>query len=164
MTDFTITDACGPEDIAHVRALLSENADSIGAGLSLEDIASETRRLPGLYAPPRGALLLARDCDSGAVLGCVGLRPLPGPGDCELRRLFVRPAARGRAIGRELGQAGAVRARQMGYRRVLVETHESLTWATRIYEEVGYRPIPPYYANPQPGTFFMARDLTGPED
>ena len=65
-----------PDDIETVRGLFAEYVDSLGIDLSFQDVGAELAQLPGKYAPPRGAILIARD-GAGSALGCVALRP-PG--------------------------------------------------------------------------------------
>jgi len=91
---FRIRPACSAADLAAVAALFEGYAASLPVDLGYQDFAAELAGLPGKYAPPHGALLLASD-EAGAPLGCVALRPLPPHGRCEMKRLFLTPAARG---------------------------------------------------------------------
>lgn len=147
-----------PEDIGIVRELFTEYVDSLGIDLSFQDVATELAQLPGKYAPPRGVILLARDSE-GAVLGCVALRPWPRPGVGEIKRLYVRPCARGQALGRQLAEAAIAWAARAGYTRVLLDTLASMAAARRLYVALGFRPVAPYYDNPLPGTLYMALEL-----
>jgi len=121
-------------------------------------VATELAQLPGKYAPPRGVILLARDSE-GAVLGCVALRPWPRPGVGEIKRLYVRPCARGQALGRQLAEAAIAWAARAGYARVLLDTLASMAAARRLYAALGFHPVAPYYDNPLPGTLYMALEL-----
>ncbi|RCS28754.1 GNAT family N-acetyltransferase [Rhodanobacter denitrificans] len=147
-----------PDDIEIVRSLFAEYIDSLGIDLSFQDVGAELAQLPGKYAPPRGVILLARD-DAGAALGCVALRPWPEPGVCEIKRLYVRPAARGRALGRRLAEAAIAWAAGASYARVLLDTLASMQAARQLYVALGFRPVAPYYDNPVPGTWYMALEL-----
>ncbi|UGB39067.1 GNAT family N-acetyltransferase [Frateuria soli] len=149
-----------PGDIDLVRALFGEYITGLGIDLSFQDVHTELAQLPGKYAPPRGDVLLARDV-TGAALGCVALRPWSPPGECEIKRLYVRPAARGRSLGRQLAEAAIARASQAGYRRVLLDTLASMQAARALYASLGFRPVEPYYRNPVPDTLYMALDLPG---
>ena len=100
-------------DIADARTLFREYASSLGRELSFQDFARELAELPGAYAPPAGALLLAH-CD-GRLAGCVALRPLGG-GACQMRRLFVRHQFRGKGVGKRLALAVIGSAREAGHR------------------------------------------------
>lgn len=161
MAEVVISDAVGSEDMTAAAELLLEYAAVRGVGAD-DDVRAEARMLPRPYDPPRGALLLARDTATGEVVGLIGLRPLPGPGDCELRRAFVRGSARGQNVGFQLGEAAIARARRAGYHRALLLTYERMAFVGRIGRALGFRPVPPYYANPAPGTVFMALDLDDP--
>src|SRR5438552_11165100 len=99
-------------DLDAVRALFREYQRSLGIDLSFQDFEREYAALPGDYAPPAGELLLARW--DGETAGCVALRPLE-PAVAEMKRLYLRPAFRGRAIGRALADAIVAAAGQRGY-------------------------------------------------
>jgi hypothetical protein len=71
----TIGYAATPSDLAIIYSLFTAYASSLGFDLSFQNFSAELSSLPGLYAPPTGALLLAVTSTDEAV-GCVGLRPL----------------------------------------------------------------------------------------
>ncbi|HET7127185.1 MAG TPA: GNAT family N-acetyltransferase [Lysobacter sp.] len=133
-------------------------ATSLPVDLAYQDFDVELASLPGKYGPPRGALLLARGID-GFPLGCVALRPLDEPGTCEMKRLFVAPAARGMRLGSALAGAVIEAARQRGYARLRLDTLPSMTTAIALYRRLGFVSIPPYYEGAPPGTHFMQLDL-----
>lgn len=154
----SIVSARFPADGDIVRELFTEYADSLGIDLSFQGFAAELAQLPGKYAPPLGDILIARDA-AGMALGCVALRTTAMPGTAEIKRLYLRPAARGQALGRRLAEAIISRARGAGHRRVVLDTLASMHAARRLYVELGFRPVPPYYHNPLPGTLYMALAL-----
>ena len=154
----SIAPARFPADGAVVRELFAEYADSLGIDLSFQGFAAELAQLPGKYAPPLGDILIARDA-AGMVLGCVALRPTALPGTAEMKRLYLRPAARGQALGRRLAEAILARAREAGHARVVLDTLATMHAARRLYVELGFQPVPPYYDNPLPGTLYMALEL-----
>jgi len=140
------------EDVPEVRALLREYAEWVGIPLDFQDFDREVAELPGAYAPPRGSLLVAR---AGATIaGCVALRPLDGE-TCEMKRLFVRAAARGLGIGERLAVAAIDEARRLGYRRMRLDTLPTMGAAQTLYARLGFRDIEPYTANPIAGTRFL---------
>ena len=141
------------DELPLVRELFREYADSLGVDLSFQGFEDELARLPGEYAPPRGALLLARDGEADAA-GCVGLRPLE-PDVCELKRLYVRPASRAGGLGRALTLAAIDEARRLGYGRMRLDTLPSMGAARRLYAGLGFREIEPYRFNPIDGTQFL---------
>jgi ribosomal protein S18 acetylase RimI-like enzyme len=156
LTGLRELDPHSPEDVAAARSLFEEYAASLDVDLAFQGFAEELAALPGGYVPPTGALLLA-DLD-GVPAGCAAVRALEAE-VCELKRLYVRPAARGHALGRALTDAALARARELGYRRVRLDTLPSMTAAYALYLELGFREIEPYRFNPVPGTRFLERDL-----
>jgi putative acetyltransferase len=144
-------------DLATVRLLFQEYADSLGVDLCFQDFATELATLPGAYRPPAGALLLAeRD---GEVAGCVAMRPLEPPLVAELKRLYVRLTARGSGVGLALTEAALDLARQAGYSRIRLDTLPIMTAAQKLYRRLGFREIAPYRSNPIPGARYMECEL-----
>jgi ribosomal protein S18 acetylase RimI-like enzyme len=131
-----IARAESPADIAAVRALFLEYARSLGFSLCFQGFDRELAALPGAYAPPRGRLLLATL--GNEVAGCVGLQPLDGE-RCEMRRLYLRPDFRRRGVGRRLAETAVAEARAIGYRRIALETLESMHAARSLYASLGFR-------------------------
>jgi putative acetyltransferase len=128
-------------ELDRVRVLLGEYQQAVGAPICFAAFAEELRRLPGVYAEPRGCLLLAGA--GGADAGCVGLRPVEGEaGAVELKRLYVRPQFRRAGIGRTLVQRAIDHACGQDYRRILLDTLETMQAAQRLYLSLGFRFIP----------------------
>ncbi len=149
-----------PDDLAEVRALFEEYAASLGFDLEFQGFRDELAGLPGDYAEPgRGALLLAHD--AGAVAGCVALRAIDAE-TCEMKRLYIRPAWRGRGLGRLLAEAIIAEARRLGYRAMRLDTVPSMTGALALYRSLGFVAIAPYRHNPIDGAVFLELALSRP--
>jgi ribosomal protein S18 acetylase RimI-like enzyme len=148
--------ASTPEDFALARTLFLEYAASLEFDLAFQDFAREVDSLPGAYAAPAGCILVAEDV--GEALGCVAVRPLQ-TGVCEMKRLYVRPAWRGRGVGRDLAHAALREARARGYLRMRLDTVPGMDAAIALYRALDFREIPPYRKNPIPGALFFERDL-----
>lgn len=156
--DFHIAPVRSSEDLAATAALFAGYAASLPVDLAYQDFDGELAALPGKYAPPAGELFLARDV-AAAPLGCVGLRPLAEEGCCEMKRLFLLPAARGLGLGRALTEAVVDHARAAGYRELRLDTLASMTAAQSLYRSMGFQGIAPYYAPTPSGTVFMGLTL-----
>lgn len=140
------------ELLGEARALFMEYAAGLGVDLCFQNFNEELASLPREYAAPNGALLVARRKSEPA--GCVALRRIDGE-TCEMKRLYVRPAYRGKAIGRTLAEAIIGMAREMGYRRLRLDTLPSMSEAQSLYEALGFREISAYRHNPVPGSRFL---------
>ncbi len=152
-----IVPALSEETLSQARNLFREYAKMPGVAPCLEDFEREVVSLPGLYAPAAGSLLLAvRESpeNGGEAAGCGALRPYDAL-SCEMKRLYVRPAFRGRGAGRELVKGLIAEARSIGYQRMLLDTLPSMEKAHKLYRSLGFREITSYQKNPVPGSLFF---------
>lgn len=147
-------------DLDGVRTLFTEYASALKVDLCFQNFAAELASLPGEYAGPRGALLLATV--AGELAGCCAMRPLDGvdyPNACEMKRLYVRPAYRGLRLGRLLAETILESARVAGYDCILLDTLDEMEAARALYSELGFDEIPPYYYNPIAGAHYLKAEL-----
>jgi len=151
----TIVDASMPPQFDAARALFREYADRLGVDLCFQGFEQELKVVESMYGPPSGALLLIED--ESAYKGCVGLRPLGG--ECEMKRLYVKPELRGRGLGRRLAEAVVERARSLGYHRLYLDTLPAMTEARALYRDMGFVPTEPYYLNPVEGVEYLVKVL-----
>jgi ribosomal protein S18 acetylase RimI-like enzyme len=127
-------------DRERIVALLREYEEAIGVSLCFQNFGRELAELPGAYALPRGQMIFARQPNSDELVGCVALRPVSGkPGQCEMKRLYVRAAARGSGLGRTLALAAINEAHRLGYARMCLDTLPSMTAAQALYRDLGFR-------------------------
>ncbi len=148
----TIIAAQSDAHLAAVRDLFLEYVNYLGVDLCFQGFQEELDGLPGAYAPPAGRLLLAVD-DTQAV-GCVASRKLDD-GICEMKRLYVKPAYRGKGLGRGLAEAVIAEARAIGYTKMRLDSLLSLKEAAALYRSLGFIEVPPYRYNPLPDAVFM---------
>jgi putative acetyltransferase len=141
-----------PDEVELVRTLFREYAASLDRDLSFQDFERELTELPGFYR----VILLAEL--EGDVVGCAAVREF-APGIAELKRLYVRPTARGAGLGRALSVEAIERARRAGFASIRLDTLPEMTAATALYRGLGFHEIPPYRHNPIPGTRYFELDL-----
>jgi putative acetyltransferase len=144
-------------NISQTRELFLEYEKSLGFSLCFQNFDKELSTLPGAYAPPEGRLFLA-ECN-GQLAGCIALRKLDDQ-TCEMKRLYVRPQFRGQGLGRKLTDRIFAEARQIGYRRMRLDTVEPVMKdAVAMYRKMGFREIAQYCANPIAGALYMELEL-----
>ena len=149
----TIRPSASADDVATVRRLFVEYEDSLGVKLCFQGFEDELASLPGAYAPPGGALLLAEH--EGKVVGCVAVRPLDPPKIAELKRLYVRPEGRGLGAGRALTEAALSFVRAAGYESIRLDTLPEMKEAQGLYRRLGFHETAPYRHNPVEGSIYM---------
>lgn len=146
------------------RTLFREYADSLAIDLGFQNFDAELAGLPGDYAAPGGALLVA--LVDGQAAGCVALRPLADcdyPNACEMKRLYVQRAFRRFGIGRLLTRRLMDLATQAGYSAMLLDTLDEMETARGLYVALGFEEIPPYYFNPIAGAHYLMAPLNAPQ-
>jgi putative acetyltransferase len=155
-----IVDGHAEDSVATVRELFLEYAAWLTVDLCFQDFDAELATLPGKYAPPTGAILLAQV--QGAVAGCVAMRCLE-PAVGEMKRLWVRQSFRNCGIGKLLIEAIVGRARAAGYARLRLDTLPQMKTAVVLYRALNFYEVPAYYNNPVPGAIFLEKVLTQPD-
>jgi putative acetyltransferase len=151
-----LLEAADEVDFAAARALFEEYAAELKIDLCFQGFAAELSQLEARYARPAGCLLLARR--GAASVGCGALRRLSAD-TCEMKRLYVRAGSRGAAIGRLIAEGLAARARELGYRRMVLDTLSGMVAARNLYRSLGFRETAAYYQNPSPDVLYMELDL-----
>jgi putative acetyltransferase len=163
---YRLTEASTAAQFDAARVLIEEYSAklvaSTGVDLCFQNLSAELTRLPLMYGPPSGCLLLAGLEEEW--VGCCALRRFSDE-VCEMKRLYVKSSARGAHLGRRLAQHLILRARTMGYQRMVLDTLEDMIAARALYGSLGFRPTGPYYLNPTAGVSYMELDLeTAPRD
>jgi len=131
------------EDKERVRGLFREYAEGLDVSLDFQSFDDELVDPLAFYE----VVLIDED-------GCVALRRIDAE-TCEMKRLYVRPSARGTGLGRRLAEAVVAEARGRGYRRMLLDTIPSMAAAQGLYASLGFRETGPYRHNPVPGALFL---------
>ncbi len=144
------------DELKAVKDIFTEYAQQLNVDLCFQGFEQELQQLSSVYAPPRGCIILAYQ--GTAVAGCVALKPIE-PTVCEMKRLYVRPAYRGIALGKILVEELIAFARQCGYTSMKLDTLHTLTSAIRLYRSLGFEPTAPYVFNPLDEVLYFERKL-----
>jgi putative acetyltransferase len=153
---FDIKEVNSPEELLTLKILLEEYWNSLGFDHETFGFGDEFNSLPGAFARPRGRLAVA--FLSGRAVACVAMRPLDVD-SCEMKRLFVRPSARGHGVAQKLLDWLISEARSEGYSRMLADTLPRMEAALRLYEQFGFTRIEPYSPTPTPGAIYLQLNL-----
>lgn len=140
------------ERFRQAREIFQEYQKAIGVDLCFQDFETELEQLERIYTSPNGLLLFA--LEKHLLAGCVAYRRISET-ISEMKRLYVKPAFRGKGIGKALTQEVIKRTRKAGYSSMRLDTLPSMEEAIELYHSLGFREIEPYYLNPIAGTKFM---------
>lgn len=151
-----IRHAIFPEDTAVVLSIWREFVANSPVNLDYQNNDAEFANLPGKYASPKGGILLADR--GGQIEGCIALRQVT-PEICEMKRLYVRPHAQGRQLGRALAERLIEEARAMGYSEMRLDVQAKFVPARKLYEALGFVAAEPISFNPVSGASFLGLSL-----
>ncbi|TVO57864.1 carbonate dehydratase [Denitromonas halophila] len=153
-----VLDTSHTAELEQVRQFFRNYAAWLGVDLCFQNFDAEMASLPGAYSAPDGRLFLAEV--DGKPAGCVGIRKF-SDGVCEMKRLYVEPSMRGQGVGRDLALAAIRTAKELGYKRIMLDTLPAMRIAVKLYRELGFTEAPAYYPTPIEGTIFLSLDLSG---
>jgi putative acetyltransferase len=144
------------EELDEVREIFIEYADFLQVDLCFQDFEKELHTLHEVYFPPKGCIILAKE--NKQVQGCIALKPI-GDNVCEMKRLYVRPAARGKALGKQLVEELIDFATKAGYKTMKLDTISTLKDAIKLYRAKGFVETEAYVFNPLPEVLYFELTL-----
>lgn len=136
--------------------MLIEGDSSFQKYLEIQNYEEELEHLDVKYGMPDGRLYIA--FYGGELAGCIGLRKID-EWNCEMKRLYVRPAFRGKNIGNKLIQQIITDAKEAGYSHMLLDTLPFLKSAVHMYKAYGFYEISSYNDSPMDTSIYMKLDL-----
>ncbi len=148
--------AATKSDFEQGKELFREYVKSLGVDLSFQDFEIELKTIDLQYRQPTGGLILA--FKEERLVGCVGVRKLDGD-TAELKRMYVKVECRGYNIGVELLRRSMKLGKELGYKKMRLDTLNNMTKAQSLYQSFGFYEIPSYRFNPLVGTVYMEKSL-----
>ncbi|MEA5257386.1 GNAT family N-acetyltransferase [Arcicella aquatica] len=134
-----------PDELDEVRKIFIEYAEYLKIDLCFQDFEKELQTLSKVYAAPAGCIILAKINEE--IVGCVALKPI-AEGVCEMKRLYVKPIARGHKVGRKLVEELITFAKNANYQTMKLDTLTTLTEAIGLYRSFGFQATSAYVYNP----------------
>lgn len=144
--------ASSPKEFSDARKIILDYVEWLGMDLSFQNFEAEISDLAKMYSTPHGGLVLAYDEDR--VIGIAGIRCFEGETG-ELKRMFVSEAYRHAGVGKKILEQSIALAKALKYKRVRLDTHDSMQAAIKIYKSFGFEEIDPYRYNPHEGIKFF---------
>jgi GNAT superfamily N-acetyltransferase len=150
--DFAAATPAETAAISHIYATIFR--DDIGLVFDAALDADTVAPLDYYAAAARGAFLVVRHAATGALVGTAALRAQPAlPATAELKRMFFLPECRGLGLARTVLERALGRARELGYRCVVLDTKQKLAAANALYEKAGFVDCENYNGNPRADRF-----------
>ena len=140
------------KDFEKAKELFIEYKNSLNLDLCFQKFHEEISDLPSQYSEPSGCIILCYE--NKKPTGCIALRKFEGD-TCEMKRLYLRPEARGKGIGRVLANKIIEKAKELGYKKMQLDTLETMKEAIALYKSMGFKVIAPYRFNPLDGVVYM---------
>jgi ribosomal protein S18 acetylase RimI-like enzyme len=144
------------QDFEKAKEIFIEYKNSLSLDLCFQKFHEEISDLPSQYSEPAGCIILCYE--KNEPIGCIALRKFEGD-TCEMKRLYLRPEARGKGIGRVLANKIIEKAKQFGYKKMQLDTLETMKEAIALYKSIGFKVIAPYRFNPLDGVIYMELEL-----
>lgn len=145
--------------IAHYEAakkLINAYTSFLDEDLNFQQIELELASLPKMYGGQNGCILLAEE--NGEMVGIVALRK-KSQTVCEMKRLFVLSSFLGLGLGKQLSVAITEKAKEMGFKEMVLDTLQRLVPALQLYKSLGFEEVEAYYENPLPEVVYMRLKL-----
>ena len=144
-------------DLQIIRELFREYEKELDENICFQSFEEELKDPLKKYGPPSGDLMLAYWEDE--VAGCIALTKMKDHGACEMKRLYVKPNFRKNKIGKMLVEDLLNSAKEREYKIMRLDTLLKLRPAIKLYEQLGFKNISPYYDNPLKGVVYMEKEL-----
>ena len=146
----------GKDYLSEVKALIIEYSRRLGRDLSFQNFDDELQNPAHKYTAPEGEILVAIEDEK--VLGMIAYHRHSSE-RCEMKRLYVKPEARGMHLGDALVKEIIEHAKTAGYKEMVLDTIVPLKAAISLYKKYGFEECEPYYHNPMDDVVYMRKDL-----
>ena len=152
----TIIAAHTETEYAAAASLFREYAAWLNIDLCFQGFEEELSDLSKMYAPPTGVIFLSKE--GNLFTGCVAVRK-KDEDVAELKRMYIKPEYRNAGLGSALLEIALNAAKEMGYKKIRLDTLSHMTNAINLYTRSGFYEIEPYYFNPEKNALFFEKEL-----
>ncbi len=154
MIEYIIVDK--EEEFIAAAKLFEEYAAWLKVDLSFQRFDEELQNLKIMYASPLGGIILCKQ--NSEYIGCIAVRPQE-ENIAELKRMYIKPGYRKKGIGNELLKQSLHLATKAGYKKIRLDTLNTMTPAMNLYKANGFYTIPAYYYNPEQTAVYFEKEL-----
>ena len=152
------------QDWQHFEKLLRTYAENDLDQPHLSSIWQDLNNLPARYGPPVGIAVLllgqGNDHQAAEVIGCGALASITLAGACEIKRLYIKPAYRGKGGSKVLIRDLLQKACSKGYDQAVLSSWQSNVTGLALYKALGFLPVPSFKTHPNPELIFLGRPLS----
>jgi GNAT superfamily N-acetyltransferase len=153
---YSIKEATTTKEFEKARELFIEYIDHLRIDHQFTEVETGLETIEKEYSKPFGILLLMYH--QNTVVGCGGLRKFNAEA-VELKRMYVKFEYQGLGLGKILLENLIKRAKEMGYKTVLLDTLPAMASAIHLYEDFGFKETERFNDNPSPEARFFKLDL-----
>ncbi|MBC7936921.1 MAG: GNAT family N-acetyltransferase [Rhizobacter sp.] len=144
------------EDYSAAAELFREYAAWLNIDLRFQNFEAELQSLDKMYTLPNGGIILCKK--ESLFIGCVGIRKIDDE-SAEMKRMWVKKNQHGKGLGSELLHKAIALAKNCGYKKIKLDTLNTMTPAISLYRKNGFVEIPAYYHNPDDRAMYFERLL-----
>ena len=141
-----LTEITSASDYDIASKLFKEYASQIVIDLEFQNFNKEVENLEDQYSRPEGVIYIIYNQENYPI-GCFGIRKLDSS-ISELKRMYLKEGYRGLGFGKKMMEKAIEAGKEMGYKKMRLDTLSTMDAAIGLYKSVGFYEIESYCFNP----------------